>query len=283
MRKRFEVVEGCMAKAFDHEPTFVLLARDKSAPDTIRFWAESRIAAGKNSSTDKQIVEALAIADVMEDEQEMWSEEAHKTTVQPDAETEHAYDPINQAAWSAYCEAEKQGGGMIDRADAVWRAAVLLTAQNLSSAREEKDVTMAEPQPQHMHAPASEPAQAREETIAPSKVVSDFGVTAQTFTVEVAQALDNAEKHGCSRVVTEARMIAADIDGHVLSQPAMTAALRTAFDRLRDTGMLHAANNPKNINQASSEYFRNMFERAEAELLPTPVTAVDANPDESRK
>ena len=76
MRKVFEVKEGCIAKAFDHEPTFVLLARDACAPEAIRAWVALRVATGKNSKDDPQIQEANAIADVMEDEQQGWHKEA---------------------------------------------------------------------------------------------------------------------------------------------------------------------------------------------------------------
>jgi hypothetical protein len=68
MRKRDELVSGCMAKAKDDEMTFVLLGRDPAAPETIRFWARERVRRGKNRPDDAQIVEALDCAATMERE-----------------------------------------------------------------------------------------------------------------------------------------------------------------------------------------------------------------------
>lgn len=67
MRKRDELTDpkSCMSKAREDEFTFVLLARDEAAPETIRFWCAERIRLGKNKITDPQIVEALACADTM--------------------------------------------------------------------------------------------------------------------------------------------------------------------------------------------------------------------------
>lgn len=66
MRKADELAHGCMAKAFDDEMTFVLLARDPIAPRVIREWARLRIIWGENKHTDDQICEALACADLMD-------------------------------------------------------------------------------------------------------------------------------------------------------------------------------------------------------------------------
>jgi hypothetical protein len=60
---------SCMSRAGDDEMTFVLLARDAAAPDTIRFWTGRRIASGKNKENDPQILEALQCAEAMELEQ----------------------------------------------------------------------------------------------------------------------------------------------------------------------------------------------------------------------
>jgi hypothetical protein len=68
MRKRDELTKGCMAKAGDDEMTFVLLARDEDAPDTIRDWIRRRIARGKNQPGDAKLVEAEECARVMERE-----------------------------------------------------------------------------------------------------------------------------------------------------------------------------------------------------------------------
>lgn len=68
MIKREELTnpDSCMSRAMDDEMTFVLLSRDVCAPETIRFWCESRISAGKNTPNDPQITEALACAKRME-------------------------------------------------------------------------------------------------------------------------------------------------------------------------------------------------------------------------
>lgn len=71
MRKTDELERGCMSNAFDDEMTFVLLARDAAAPDTIRAWANARIVRGLNRPEDDQIVEALQCADRMDAEQSL--------------------------------------------------------------------------------------------------------------------------------------------------------------------------------------------------------------------
>lgn len=50
--------------------TFVLLARDVAAPDTIRQWIELRLHLGKNKPDDPQIVEADRCANIMEEQRE---------------------------------------------------------------------------------------------------------------------------------------------------------------------------------------------------------------------
>jgi hypothetical protein len=57
----------CYANAKDDEPMFVLLARDKAAPNTIRYWCHERVILGKNKADDPQIIEAQACAMQMED------------------------------------------------------------------------------------------------------------------------------------------------------------------------------------------------------------------------
>ena len=56
----------CYANAGDDEPMFVLLARDLSAPETVRSWARRRVIDGLNAKTDDQILEAFECADAME-------------------------------------------------------------------------------------------------------------------------------------------------------------------------------------------------------------------------
>ena len=75
MRKRDELVEGCMAKARPDAMTFVLLARDAAAPVAIRAWIAERVRLGKNRPHDEQIVGAEQIAKTMELERqraEVW-------------------------------------------------------------------------------------------------------------------------------------------------------------------------------------------------------------------
>lgn len=88
MRKVFEAKEGCFAKAFDNEPMFVLLARDVAAPATIREWCRLRCLRGKNNPKDAQIVEALAMADVMADEQEGWRKAAKQRFMEAEGITQ---------------------------------------------------------------------------------------------------------------------------------------------------------------------------------------------------
>lgn len=70
MRKHDELTnpKSCMSRAAPREMTFVLLARDVSAPATIRFWISERIRLGKNQPGDQQLVEAEECARTMEDE-----------------------------------------------------------------------------------------------------------------------------------------------------------------------------------------------------------------------
>ena len=70
MRKLYELndVNSCLSKARPDELVFVLLGRDIAGPDTIRFWVRCRLASGKNEPGDRQIVDALLCADLMEQE-----------------------------------------------------------------------------------------------------------------------------------------------------------------------------------------------------------------------
>lgn len=68
MRKRDELVSGCMAKARDDEMTFVLLGRDAAAPVAIRAWIAERLRTGENLLSDRQIIEAWECAETMESE-----------------------------------------------------------------------------------------------------------------------------------------------------------------------------------------------------------------------
>lgn len=68
MLKRDELInpQSCMSRAWDDEMTFVLLARDEDAPDTIRDWIKRRIRRGKNTAGDSQMREAEECARTME-------------------------------------------------------------------------------------------------------------------------------------------------------------------------------------------------------------------------
>lgn len=72
MRKMYEVADpnSCFNRAKDEENVFVLLGRDAAAPATIRFWCNERVAIGKNTYNDKQICDALELADQIEAELE---------------------------------------------------------------------------------------------------------------------------------------------------------------------------------------------------------------------
>jgi hypothetical protein len=72
MRKKEEerISTSCLNKAKPDEMIFVLLGRDQAAPFAIRIWATERIRLGKNKRTDRQIVEALHVAQTMEEERE---------------------------------------------------------------------------------------------------------------------------------------------------------------------------------------------------------------------
>jgi len=69
MRKAQELTrpDSCLNKALPEEPIFVLLGRDVAAPYAIRMWAAERWIKGKNISADRQINEALELANAMEE------------------------------------------------------------------------------------------------------------------------------------------------------------------------------------------------------------------------
>lgn len=53
----------CYANAEPDEPMFVLLARDKHAPELVRQWAQLRLADGEDA---RKVAEATICADRME-------------------------------------------------------------------------------------------------------------------------------------------------------------------------------------------------------------------------
>ena len=58
--------KSCFSKALERERMFILLERDAATPATIRFWAQTHVQLGKNKITDAQIVDALALAEDIE-------------------------------------------------------------------------------------------------------------------------------------------------------------------------------------------------------------------------
>lgn len=68
MLKRDELTDpdSCLSKAKDDEMLFVLLERDESAPATVRFWISERIKRGQNNPGDLKLLEAEAVASLME-------------------------------------------------------------------------------------------------------------------------------------------------------------------------------------------------------------------------
>jgi hypothetical protein len=67
-QKELSDPNSCWNKARPGERVFVLLARDVTAPDTIRDWCRRRVRLGKNKLDDPQITEALECARLMESE-----------------------------------------------------------------------------------------------------------------------------------------------------------------------------------------------------------------------
>lgn len=60
---------GCLARALPDEPFFVLLARDQTAPATIRWWSDARAqlgVEGERKQDAEQLSEALDTAVAME-------------------------------------------------------------------------------------------------------------------------------------------------------------------------------------------------------------------------
>lgn len=60
-----EIQTSCWNKAAEKERIFVLLARDVTAPWTLRFWCLLRVLRRKNKWRDPQIQEALQCARYM--------------------------------------------------------------------------------------------------------------------------------------------------------------------------------------------------------------------------
>ena len=71
MRKIVEIntPSSCLNKAKDDEMLFILLGRDKAAPQAILYWCETRIRMGLNVKDDPQIKEAMRCALEMQHDQ----------------------------------------------------------------------------------------------------------------------------------------------------------------------------------------------------------------------
>lgn len=71
MTKRDELfnLDSCLNKARNDEYLFVLLARDRAMPNAIRAWVAERLSLGMNQLNDPQLIEALALADLVERQQ----------------------------------------------------------------------------------------------------------------------------------------------------------------------------------------------------------------------
>jgi len=63
--------KSCFNRAKHTEMIFVLLARDKAAPETIREWCRLRISLGLNRPNDDQIKEAYECARLMTIERDL--------------------------------------------------------------------------------------------------------------------------------------------------------------------------------------------------------------------
>jgi len=58
--------EGCLGKAADDEPVFILRAQDKLAAAIVREWAERLYAAAPFGTRNEKIDEARRLADAMD-------------------------------------------------------------------------------------------------------------------------------------------------------------------------------------------------------------------------
>ncbi len=72
MTKTDEILEptSCFNRAIGLEILFVLAARDAAAPDAIRAWALRRVQLGLNKEDDKQILDAVATAQLMDEQRD---------------------------------------------------------------------------------------------------------------------------------------------------------------------------------------------------------------------
>lgn len=57
--------EGCLGRSAPDEPVFILVARDRTASKTVRFWAQAAKDAG--CQNEEKIAEAMRLATQMDD------------------------------------------------------------------------------------------------------------------------------------------------------------------------------------------------------------------------
>lgn len=65
-REELSNPSSCLSRARDDEEIFVILERDDTFSEVVRYWAAKRIEKGKNTPGDAQITEALTKADRVE-------------------------------------------------------------------------------------------------------------------------------------------------------------------------------------------------------------------------
>lgn len=81
--------QSCLNMAVGSELMLILLARDAAASDTVRFWAGMRVKLGLNGPDDPQIAQAMALADLMQEQlpvirAELGKELRHVRELRPD-------------------------------------------------------------------------------------------------------------------------------------------------------------------------------------------------------
>lgn len=117
MRKKDELASpsSCMQKAHPNEMVFVLLGRDVLAPRLIREWVADRLRVGKNVETDPQITEALACAEIMENEGRTWVDDGRTMAEMlagggPPTPMQHVQLPIEDMAALDFVQWDRYSG-----------------------------------------------------------------------------------------------------------------------------------------------------------------------------
>ncbi len=115
---------SCLNRAADDEPLFILLGRDVATPETIRYWARSRVnGKKKNTWEDEQIREALQLAWDLENKQpravvgplEIWTDARGNIILQHADDTEANYASVAGVAplKLTASEADKLSGSLM--------------------------------------------------------------------------------------------------------------------------------------------------------------------------